>query len=297
MDIATHIRTFTVVVHCGGFADAARQLGVVPSVVAKRISQLEAKLQTRLFERTTRRVTLTEAGEKFHSRAAAVVSEMEELFESVRRDDGLPEGHLRVMAPTTLTLLQLGPVFSSFLVAHPGITMQLSLVDLSANPAEGGFDMAISGRAASYEGVVDLPLCPVKPVLCASAAYLQSNKNPTHPRDLVDADCLVFSATGTSWSFQGPRGALAVDVKTRLQADDNLTLLHAAEAGLGIAQLPAYIVEHSIRKGKLEVVMPEFAPQENWFKAYVPRRKMGMARVQALLAHLQKNWSSMQPKT
>lgn len=291
MDVTTHIRTFAAVVRCGGFSEAARQLGVVPSVVAKRIAQLERELGTRLFERTTRKVALTEAGEKFHARAVGVVAELEDLLHSARRDEGRPEGHLRVMAPTTLTLGQLGPVFASFLLAYPSITLELALVDRSANPAESGFDLAISGRAASYEGVVDVPLSPVRPVLCAAPGYLRAYPAPAHPRDLADHACLAFSATGTTWTFQSSRGVLAVDVKPRLLADDNLTLLHAAVAGLGVALLPSYVAAEALRSGALEVVLPKFAPQESWFKAYVPRRRMGVARVKALLLFLQQRWA------
>lgn len=291
MDVTTHIRTFAAVVRCGGFSEAGRQLGVVPSVVAKRIAQLEQELQARLFERTTRKVSLTEAGEKLHARAAGVVAEFEELLHSVRREEGKPEGHLRVMAPTTLTMEQLGPVFCAFLVAYPGITMELTLVDRSANPAEGGYDLAISGRPASYEGVVDVPLRSAKPVLCAAPSYLRSH-TPAHPRDLPDFACLAFAATGTTWTFHSPRGVLSVDVRPRLMADDNRTLLHAAVAGLGIALLPAYIAGAALRSGALEIALPTFAPQENWFKVYVPKRKMGLARVNALLQFLQEHWAT-----
>jgi DNA-binding transcriptional LysR family regulator len=293
MDITTHLQTFTAVVRCGNFSEAARQIGVVPSVVAKRIAELEQKLHARLFERTTRKVTVTEAGEKLAARASGIVAEFEELLHSVRRDDGKPEGHLRVTAPTTLTMEQLGPVFCAFLVAHPRITMELALVDRSANPAEGGFDLAISGRPATYEGIVDIPLSPVRPVLCAAPGYLQDRPPPAHPRDLVDYSCLVFSATGTNWTFQSSRGALSVEVRPRLVADDNRTLLRAAIAGLGIALLPSYISGEALRSGALEIVLPKFAPQENWFKAYVPKRKMSVARVKALLHFLQKHWATL----
>lgn len=290
MDLTTHIRTFTTVVRWGGFSEAARQLGVVPSVVAKRIAQLEQVLQTRLFERTTRRVALTEAGERFHARASGLVAEFEDLLNSVQHDDGKPEGHLRVMAPTTLTMEQLGPLFCAFLVAHPRITLELALVDRSTNPDEDGFDLAISGRAASFGGVVDVPLCPVRPLLCAAPAYLRGRTPPAHPRDLADHDCLVFSATGTNWAFLSSRGTVSVDVRPRLLADDNRTLVHAAVAGLGIALLPAYIAQDVLRSGALAPLLPKFTPQENWFKAFVPKRKMSLGRVKALLKFLQQQW-------
>ncbi|BDR09186.1 LysR family transcriptional regulator [Comamonas thiooxydans] len=293
MDITTHIQTFVEVVRCNGFSEAARQLHVVPSVIAKRVSQLEQELQIKLFDRTTRRVTLTEAGERLHARAASVVAEFEELMHDVRRDEGKPEGHLRVMAPTTLTMEQLGGVFCCFLAAHPRITMEISLVDRSTNPAESGFDIAISGRAASYEGVVDVPLCPVNLTLCAAPAYLEQFGMPNHPRDLADHACLAFSATGLTWAFQSNRGALTIDVRPRLIADDNRTLLRAALQALGVVALPQYIAGPSLDSGALVEVLPKFPLQENWFKAYVPRRKMSVTRVRALLDYLQANWSNV----
>ncbi|SEB26438.1 LysR family transcriptional regulator [Variovorax sp. YR216] len=290
MDVVTHMQTFVAVVRCGNFSEAARQLGVVPSVVAKRVSQLEAELKSKLFDRTTRRVALTEAGEKLHAKASSVVAQFEELLGSVEGDEAALGGHLKIMAPTSLTMMQLGAVFSEFLRLHPGITMQIALEDRSANPAEGGFDLSISGRAASYEGVVDIPLRPVKPLLCAAPSYLRAQPAIEHPRELPDCACLVFSATGTTWAFQSNRGTLSVDVHARLLADDNQTLLQAAVAGLGLALLPTYIALDAIAAGQLEVVLPDFAPQENWFKAYVPRRRMKVSRVAALLKHLQEAW-------
>ena len=290
MDIVTHVQTFVAVVRYGNFSEAARHLGVVPSVIAKRVSQLETELNTKLFERTTRRVTVTEQGEKLYARATNVVAEFEELVRSVERDEGKPEGHLKVMAPTTLTMTELGQVFCGFLQKNPGITLELTLEDRSTNPSEGGFDMAISGRAASYEGVVDVPLRPVKPLLCASPSYLRAHAPINHPRDLADCACLVFSATGRNWTFQSSRGTLSIDVHPRLLADDNHTLLQAAAAGLGVALLPYYIASEAIAAGELEILLPDYAPQENWFKAYVPRRRMGVQRVKALLTYLQDNW-------
>ncbi len=292
MDITTHLRTVDAIVRCGGFSDAARHLGVVPSVVAKRVAQLEEELGTRLFDRTTRRVKLTEAGEKLAARASRVVAEFEELMQSVRRDDGEPEGHLRVMAPTTLTMEILGEVFCEFLVAHSRITMELVLVDRSANPAESGFDVAISGRPASYEGVFDIPFCAVNPVLCAAPGFIEGRPPLEHPRDLADCACLVFSATGTTWTFQGSRGAVSVDVRPRLAADDNRTLLRAALAGIGIALLPSYVAGEALASGALTNVLERYPPQESWFKAYIPKRKVDIARVRTLLEFLESRWAT-----
>lgn len=286
MDFVSHIQTFLAVVRCGSFSEAARDLGVVPSMVAKRVSSLEQHLSSRLFERTTRKVTLTEAGEKFHAKAAGVVVDLEALLDAVERDEGKLEGHIRLMAPTTLGIHRLGPLLNEFLSEHPRITLEMVLVDRSVNPAEEGFDVAISGRLASYEGVVDLPLRPVQPTLCATPQYLAGQPAIEHPRDLRNHACLVFSATGSDWHFQSLRGVVAVEVKARLAADDNMTLLDATLRSLGLAILPHYVADRNLQEGKLVAVLPNFPPQENWFKAYVPRRRIKVARVQALIEWL-----------
>ena len=283
MDAITQLRTFTTVVACGGFSEAARQMDVVPSGVAKRIRQLETTVGARLFDRTTRTVRLTEAGEKLHARAGVLVASFEDLVQSVERDASKLVGHLRVATPTTLTTVQLGPLFNAFLRRHDGITMEISLVDHSTNPAERDYDLAISGRPASYEGVVEIPLCPVDAVLCAAPGYLARHGRPRHPQALTEHACLVFKPSGRAWHFRSARGGISLDIPPRLVADDNLTLRDAALSELGIAALPAYVARPALEAGTLETVLDEFPLQETWFKAYVPRRRQHVARVAALV--------------
>lgn len=297
MDTVTALRTFAQVVRSGSFSEAARQLNVVPSVVAKRIAQLERSTGRRLFERTTRSVRLTEAGEQLHGRASPLLAEFDEVVHSVRaHDENALAGHLRVMAPTTLTLMHLGATFNHFLRQHRHITLEVSLVDRSANPQEQGYDLAVSGRVASYEGVVDVPLCPTDTLLCASPAYLGVAAAPlAHPRDLADHACLVFRPGGSSWQFRTPRGPLVVEVQARLLADDNRSLLDAAVQGLGLAVLPRYVCAAALQRGEVVQALPEYPLQETWFRAYVPRKRLKVARVAALLdclkAATQQGWA------
>lgn len=298
MDTLTNLKTFTAVANYGGFSEAARRLHVVPSVVAKRIGQLEKTMGTRLFERSTRSVVLTEAGQKLQGRATGLMADFDDLVRSVQRDDSKLEGHIRVMAPTTLTMLHLGEVFNTFVQQHERITLELALVDLSSNPEEQGFDIAVSGRNASYEGVVEVPLCSAKPLLVAAPDYLAKRGMPTHPRELTEHDCLVFAPTGRIWQFQSARGMLSVEVTPRLTVDDNLTLLGAAGMGMGIAPLPAYVAQQALADGSLLPLLDGFALHENWFRAFIPRRKYRLARVRALadwlVANLE-NFSAVRP--
>lgn len=298
MDTLTNLKTFAAVANYGGFSEAARRLHVVPSVVAKRIGQLEKTMGVRLFERSTRSVVLTEAGQQLQGRATGLMADFDDLVRSVQRDDNKLEGHIRVMAPTTLTMLHLGAVFNAFVQQHERITLELALVDLSSNPEEQGFDIAISGRNASYEGVIEVPLCSARPQLVAAPAYLVQRGAPTHPRDLTAHSCLVFAPTGRIWQFQSARGTLSVEVMPRLTVDDNLTLLGAASMGMGIAPLPTYVVRQALADGVLLPLLEDFALQENWFRAFIPRRKYRLARVRALadwlVANLE-NFSAERP--
>lgn len=283
MDSFLNMKTFVLVARYQGFTHAARQMDVVPSVVAKRIAQLEKSLGARLFERTTRSVKLTEAGEKLYARAGELVSSFDDLMDSVDRDESKLVGHLRIAAPTTLTVAYLGQVFVDFLTRQDRITMDIVLQDDSVNPAERGFDLAISGRSASYEGVIDIPVCPTNAVLCAAPAYLERRGVPTHPTELGGHECLAFRPSGLNWEFSSARGVIHVDITPRLVADDNKTLLHAASAGMGIVLLPMYMARDALEQGVLVRILDGFTPAATWFKMYVPRRKRHVARVAALV--------------
>jgi DNA-binding transcriptional LysR family regulator len=287
MDMVANLRAFLAVARYGGFSQAARQLNLVPSVAAKRVSQLEHAVGTRLFERSTRKVELTEAGELFQVRARSLIADLDEALSGLKRSGDRLEGRILMMVPTTLHMLVLSDALSSFLLVHTHITMELALVDRSVNPAEEGFDLAISGHAASsYEGVIDVPLHPFEQVLCASPDYLQRRGTPLHPHDLEDHDGLFFKPLGTAWRFESEQGQLSIEVQPRLIANDNVTLRAAALAGNGIAMLPRYVAGDAIRGGQLVALLPDFPLPRAWFRAHVTQHRAKLARIAALLEWL-----------
>ena len=297
MDMVANLRAFLAVARYGGFSEAARQLNVVPSVAAKRVSQLEHAVGARLFERTTRKVVLTEAGESFQGRARSLITDIDDTLAGVRRAGDRLEGRILMMVPTTLHMLVLSAALSGFLREHEHITMELALVNRSVNPAEEGFDLAISGHtASSYEGVLDVPLYPFEQVLCASPDYLQRRGTPQHPRDLDDHDGLFFKPLGTAWRFDSEQGQLSVDVHARLIADDNLTLHAAALAGNGIAMLPRYVAGDAIRAGQLAEVLKAFPVPRSWFRAHVTQHRAHVARIATLLDWLKVALEKALPK-
>ena len=305
MDTLGNLKAFLATVKLGNFSEAARELSVVPSVVAKRINHLEWTLGVTLFQRSTRKVTLTEAGHRFLPKASALLAQFDGIVRSFEQDAGAVEGHVRLKAPTSVTVLYLADILARFKKAYPAITLDVMLVDRSVNPIEENYDIAIGGRAGAYDGVTDEPLCRLRQVLCAAPGYLAAADEtaaghpakgwPAHPRDLLDHPCLVFSPTGNTWRFEGARGPVSVDVPVTLSSNDNHMLYSAACAGTGIAILPSYVARQAIVDGTLVEVLGDYALQSTWLKAQVPTRKTGLRRVQVLLDWLRNELGPVPP--
>jgi DNA-binding transcriptional LysR family regulator len=191
------------------FSGAARELGVAPSVITKRITQLEKSMGVQLVVRSTRGLALTAAGDRYLR--ASRRSEFEELFEARDAEQLKLEGHLRIKSPTTITTEALGVLFAEFMVDHPGISLEVVLVDRSVNPLEEGFDFALGALPVSYPNVIDVPICPYELVTCCAPKYLVGKSAPQHPNELVDYECLTTVLFRTTWVFESSRGALSVE--------------------------------------------------------------------------------------
>jgi DNA-binding transcriptional LysR family regulator len=286
MDTIQNIKAFLQVARTSSISVAARQLGVVPSVITKRIDRLEDQMRVALLQRSTRRISLTDAGEARLARLQAVVTELETIFQDAHVSSSEMEGHLRIKSPTTIAILSLGEMLTRFQAAHPRISVELAMLDRSVNPIEEGFDLAIGALPTSYPGVIDEPLCPYPRVVCAAPAYLERYGIPGHPRDLVNHACLTFATTGLSWAFESRRGLINVEVKAKLSANDSQLLLRAAVAGMGIARIARHVAEQNLARGELVAVLPDFPVPEFWVKALIPKNRMERPAVRALLAIL-----------
>jgi DNA-binding transcriptional LysR family regulator len=268
---------------------------VAPSVVTKRITQLEDTMRTKLIVRSTRGLALTPEGERVLPRFLRLVGELDELFVERPDDDGGIEGHLRIKGPTTITSLYLGALFTEFQAANPRVTMEVVLMDRSVNPLEEGFDLVVAARPASYPNVVDVPLCAYPQVLCCAPAYLRGREEPRHPGELIDHQCLTTVLFGTTWPFDSPRGALSVEVRSKLHANDSRVVLEAARRGLGFAPLPAYLVARDISEGRLVQVLLGYPMAAPWLKALVPRMKVDKPAVRELIAFVKAHMQPLAP--
>jgi DNA-binding transcriptional LysR family regulator len=295
MDMFLNMKAFLAAAHTGSFSEAARQLGVVPSVVTKRVNQLEARVGGKLFQRSTRRVGLTEVGERYLPKVQRLVSDFDEMVAGIMRAPGELEGHIRVKAPTMLTVMYLGRILSEFQRQHPRVSMDIVLMDRTVNPIEEQFDVAIGAFPVSFAGVVEEPLCRYQRGLFVSPDYLTRRGTPTHPRDLVDHDCIVFLPGGTSWTFDSARGPVNVNVRPHLAANDTRMLLNAAREGHGFCIVSRFSAQADVDARHLVAALPAFPVPELWAKALIPESRVGLARIDALMAWLKAAFAPVPP--
>jgi DNA-binding transcriptional LysR family regulator len=286
MDMLENMRAFVAVAKTGSFTVAAQALNLATSVVTKRVSQLEQSVGTVLLRRTTRRVVLSPEGEYHLGRIVAAVSLHDETLAAIRKGQERLEGAIRIKVPTTLGFVRLNRLIRRFVGEHPGIDIEVLLLDGPLNPAAEGIDIAITAFPASFDGVADEFLWPLRRVLVASPDYLARHEVLEHPRQLAGHQCIVYQPTGASWSFLGKAGVVSVTIRPRLSSNDMLMLLDAIREGVGIGLMSNYIVMHDLKTGTLATVLPEYSVPDLWVKAMVPVDRLQLPRVAALLAFL-----------
>jgi len=286
MDRMSAMIAFVRVVEAGSFSEAARRLGSSKSSVSKHVTQLEDRLGAQLLHRTTRRLALTEAGRVFHERCARLVREIEEAELAVSQTHAEPRGRLRVNAPMSFGQLRLAPALAVFLARHPELQVELVLDDRCVDAIEGGFDVTIRIADAMQDSVlIAKRIAPVRIAVCGAPEYLARRGAPVAPADLAVHDCLVY-AQRDAWRFSGPDGVSWITVAGRLCANNGDALREAALAGLGLAQLPSFIVERELASGALEpVLVPYEDPGAAVWALYSPTRHLS-AKVRAFVDFL-----------
>lgn len=259
---------FASVVEAKSFSAAADRLGVTKSAVSKQIARLEASLGTRLLRRTTRSLSLTQAGEVLYERAAQALALLQlaggELSELTQE----PRGKLRVTAPITYGRLRIVPRLREFVTRHPHVQLQLVLLDRPVDLAAEGFDLAIRLVPKLPADVVARPLGSAQYKLVAKPGYFPRAKSPKSPGDLKDVNCLRYEATEalSTWHFTGPHGAAKIRIAGNLTVNNSEALRELTLQGAGIAALPDFAIDADLRRGRLEELLhgwqvkPPFAP-------------------------------------
>lgn len=269
---------FARVVETESFTRAAAELSLSKSAVSKQVSRLEDRLGVRLLNRTTRRLSLTEAGAAFYDGCQKTLAEAEAAEQAVTRLAVEPRGVLRVNAPMTFGVLHVGPALPAFLSACRELTLDLALNDRLVDLVEEGYDVAVRVGVLAESSLVVRRLAPSRMVVCAARRYLADKGRPATPDDLGRHDCLIYSfrAAGPDWHFRGPEGLRRVKVSGRLCANNGDVLLTAALNGLGIALLPTFIAGEALRAGQLQRVLPgwRIAEEANVYAVYPTSRNL-----------------------
>ena len=282
MDLLEDLRALVLVAEYKSFSLAARRIGTSPSVMIKRANAAEWRLKVQVLKRTTRRVTLTDAGQQVMPRLQALVQDFDALLASLGQESPDTTGFIRVKVPSELSA-PFGSMLSRFLRKHPGVRMEVARLNRPVNPEAEGFDLAIDIQSLTFPNVTEIPLFNLDLVLCAAPSYLSSHEPPAHPRELQKHRTLALEVTGKKWGFRGRDRHLAVDVSPRLLSADADAMLDAAIDGAGIALLPAYLIEEALRSNRLLPVMSEYTPVETWATALVPDSKLDVPRIRSLV--------------
>jgi len=266
---------FARVVSAGSYAEAARRLGVTRSAVSKAVTELEQLLGVRLLDRTTRRVSPTEAGRAYYERVVAILTDVEATESAVSRLHDEPKGLLRVNAPMSFGTLYLGPAIAEFMVAYPELRIELILNDRFVDPIEEGVDVTVRIGALPDSSLIARRLAPARRVLAAAPAYLERHGTPRAADDLSRHRALAFGHLSAPQRWELSRGGQvsAVTVNSCLCSNNGDVLRAAALNGNGIVLLPTFLVGPDIAAGRLAVVLPEWSPGDlGIYAVYAPNR-------------------------
>lgn len=277
---------FAAVVEHRSFTDAAKALSVSKATVSKAVARLEQHLDTSLFSRTSRRLSLTESGRRLSDHAQRILAEAQAAEEAARDETAELSGVVRLGAPMTFGLLRVAPLIAQFTKAHPDVDVDLHLSDARIDLVDMGLDATIRIADMPDSSLRARRLADVNVHVVASSAYLAERGTPQHPADLSGHDCLCYSNIPTPdvWNFTGPgQQKVTLQVRSRLTVNSGEAMLPALAAGVGVARLPDFIVGEAIARGELTEILTDWRPPAFGLYLVTPPSRLRPARVEALL--------------
>ncbi len=252
---------FARVVELRSFAGAAEDLKLSKATVSKAVTRLETRLGARLFNRSSRRLALTDAGRNLADRAAQLLHDAEHLEADAMEGAAAPRGLVRLAAPMSFGLIALAPILPDFLAAYPQVSIDLHLSDATVDLIGEGFDLALRIAVLPDSALVARRLCPVERFVVGAPSYLNRHGRPTHPGHLAEHACLGYanSPNPETWRFVNAAGEEAsVRPSGPLRANNADVMLPALLSGVGLALQPDFIVKDALSDGRLEAVMPDW---------------------------------------
>ncbi|HZJ62479.1 MAG TPA: LysR family transcriptional regulator [Kofleriaceae bacterium] len=287
MDL-NEITVFTRVVQAGSFTAAARVLEMPKSTVSRKVAELEERLNARLLQRTTRKLSLTDAGRTYFDYGVRIVNEIEAAESAVGSLQGKPRGLLRVTAP--LNTAWLSDIVAGYMKRYPEIQLELLCTGRNVDLIEERFDLGIRAGVLADSSLVARSLGSVTWLLVATSGYLKKRRRPRAPEELEEHDCLLFGAGSMTVQLRlhGGERSVQVTIAPRLLVSDMDIVYAAASAGLGVALLPAFRCLEDLRAHRLEHVLPEWSAPATPVHAVYPTARHLSAKVKSFVEHLQK---------
>ncbi|VAW67342.1 Transcriptional regulator, LysR family [hydrothermal vent metagenome] len=287
------LRSFMAVVESGGFKRAADILNASTAAISRRVSALERSLDTRLLNRTTRQIDLTEAGKQFYEDLQHIFCALDEAEERLHNEHKTPRGSLRIAAPQSFGTLCFAPVLPDFMNRYPEIEVKLQLDDRLTDIVAEGIDIAIRIGAPKDSSLVASCIAAIPRVFCASPDYLQKHGEPEQPAELAAHNCLHYNQLSMKeeWSYEKKGKMYSFRAGGTLSTNNGEVLRDAAIAGIGITLLPKFIVSDALRTGRLKAVLTDYYPKPFGLYAVRPSRKFTPLRIKRLIEFLQEKFS------
>ncbi|QRM42972.1 LysR family transcriptional regulator [Rhizobium sp. BG4] len=280
------LEIFAKVVSTGSMSLAGRALGFSPAVVSKRIKRLEDRLGTRLLQRTTRQISLTEAGQGFYDRVLGILAGLEEAEYYISGRSAQMHGTLKISAPTSFGRMHIAPHLKRFMEAHPELAINLVLTDEFSDIVGAGFDLAIRIAELTDSSLVARRLAPVRRLLCAAPSYLDSHGMPTGIEDLRNHRCLP-AHNNDVWRLEGPDGAMTLRPEGMLITNSSEVIRETVISGLGIALRSTWDIGEELKSGKLVQVLPAYEGSRSVaLSAVYPSRQFLPAKVRLFIDYL-----------
>jgi DNA-binding transcriptional LysR family regulator len=284
MDRFQAVTTFCRVVEAGSFARAAARLGVSVSSVSRQVADLEAHLDARLLNRTTRRLSLTESGQAFFERCVQLLADLEEAEVAVTAASVVPRGTLRLTCSATFGARHLAPAVAAFAARHAQLRFDVELSERAIDLVEEGYDLAVRIGESGSQNLVGRRIGTTRLVCCAAPAYLARHGEPKKPEDLANHACLTYeyAPSRNLWTFgHGRGGERSVRIGGAIHANNGRFLEALAAEGAGIAREPDFIVGPDVRAGRLRPVLRRYEPPPLGIYVVYPSRRHLSAKVRA----------------
>lgn len=285
MDRLHELEVFVAVAEAGSFAKAGARLRLSPPAVTRAISALEDRLGARVFNRTTRSLTITDVGRRFLESARRILADLDTAEKEAVGETATPQGHLTITAPVTFGRATLAPVVCEFLSQHPRVTASVMLLDRIANLVEEGIDLAARIGPLPDSNMIAKRVGSVRRILVASPDYLARRGTPEKPADLKTHSVIAFTGLtpNREWRFVSERGPSSIALNPAFEVNDALAAINAAELGSGVTVALSYMVHDKIQEGKLVPVLDDAAPPPTPVHLVYPHSRLVAPKIRAFV--------------